>query len=106
MSLNRIRSEKQIENDKKLSLKLQEYHKKVKALKEKEKEIMHQVIDEIETKNIMVNVDEPEIVETEIEKKKRGRPKGSFSKKKNLNTEKNIQSSGIVITPSNEEISV
>jgi len=40
MSLNRIRSEKQIENDKKLSLKLQEYHKKVKALKEKEKEIM------------------------------------------------------------------
>ena len=106
MSLNRIRFEKQIENDKKLSLKLQEYHKKVKALKEKEKEIMHQVIDEIENKNIIVNVDEPEIIETEIEKKKRGRPKGSLSKKKNLNTEKNILSSGIIISPSSEEISV
>ena len=106
MSLNRIRSEKQIENDKKLSLKLQEYHKKVKALKEKEKEIMHQVIDEIENKNIIVNVDEPEIIETEIEKKKRGRPKGSCSKKKNLNTEKNILSSGIIISQSLEEISV
>ena len=42
---------------------------------------MHQVIDEIENKNIIVNVDEPEIIETEIEKKKRGRPKGSCSKK-------------------------
>ena len=43
---------------------------------------MHQVIDDLESKNIIINVDEPEIVETEIEKKKRGRPKGSTSKKK------------------------
>jgi FixJ family two-component response regulator len=104
MSLNRIRSEKQIENDKKLSVKLREYHQRVKTLKEKEKEIMHQVIDDLESNNIIVNVDEPEIVETEIEKKKRGRPKGSTSKKKNLNIEKDIQSSGIIISPSNEDL--
>jgi FixJ family two-component response regulator len=105
MSLNRIRSEKQIENDKKLSVKLREYHQRVKTLKEKEKEIMHQVIDDLESKNIIVNVDEPEIVETEIEKKKRGRPKGSTSKK-NLNIAKDIQSSGIIISPSSEQISI
>ena len=67
------RTDKQLENDRKLSVKLKEYHAKIRRFKEAEEKIMHEVIEQL-------SPEEDNIVVSTEEKKKRGRPKGSFKR--------------------------
>jgi hypothetical protein len=80
------RTDKQLENDRKLSVKLKEYHAKIRRFKEAEEKIMHEVIEQL-------SPEEDNIVVSTEEKKKRGRPKGSFKKKKLITPLNDIQNS-------------
>ena len=76
-----VRSLKQLENDKILSEKLKIYHSKVKQLKEKESEIMNNII-HVEENAIDDVINDDSINEIQEVKRRRGRPKNST--KKNL----------------------
>ena len=76
-----VRCIKQLENDKNLSKKLKIYHSKVKQLKEKESEIMNNII-YVEENAIDDVINDDSINEIQEVKRRRGRPKNST--KKNL----------------------
>ena len=59
------RTDKQLENDRKLSVKLKEYHAKIRRFKEAEEKIMHEVIEQLspEEDNIVVSTEEKKNVE-------------------------------------------
>ena len=72
------RTEKQLQNDLKLSEKLKNYHAKIKALQNQEIEVMNQII-KVENNNIDDIINNDDIIhEVQESKKKRGRPKGSL----------------------------
>ena len=74
-----VRSIKQLENDKNLSEKLKIYHSKIKQLKEKESEIMNNII-HVEENAIDDVINDDSINEIQEVKRRRGRPKNSTKK--------------------------
>lgn len=95
------RTLKQLENDLKLSIKLREYHSKVKQLKSNENIILNNIID---LDNNIINDDSPIIQEHEP-KRGRGRPKGSLNFFL-IDSKNDIQNSNIIISELCEDVSV